>query len=639
MTFKNILYVLILMLEVVTMKSQNPSLDWVNGAGGSSSDQGFSIVTDQTGNVYSTGRFSGTIDVDPGTNSVTLVSAGFEDVYFTKFDASGNLLWAKSFGGNSDDVAFQLTLDLQGNIYICGIFRGTCDFDPGPGTLNLTSTIDVISYDAFVAKFNSSGDLIWAKQIGSAGYDFANGLCVNQGGEIYVTGSFVQTVDLDPGSGTLTATTNGLDDIFIVKLNSSGSLLWAHTMGSTGTDGGSSVVFDASGSMYLSGYFSSTVDLDPGPGTSSFTSAGSLDAFLLKLNASGNFIWAKTYGGPGIDNCIKLEKDPSGNLYSTGYFQNTVDFDPGAGILNLVSAGNQDIYTLKLDASANLIWAKRAGNNGNDYGASISLDALNNVYVAGSFSGKVDFDPGTGSYSLTAKSYDGFVFKLDPSGNFVWAVKTGGKFDDRCTSVTLDNMNNVYVTGYFKDTCDFDPGAGSYNLISSDQAIFEFKLVQCNGAIPSVNAVSNRITICSGESSTLTASGANKYRWDGGSTSASVVVSPTLTTKYIVTGLDPNGCSDTAIVTQIVDVCVNIVRLQNYQEELKIYPNPTTGAINMILSSDSEVMVLNTIGQPVYSDRLSAGEHSINLEPFPSGIYSLKLVYPNSSTCYKIIRQ
>jgi hypothetical protein len=161
------------------------------------------------------------------------------------------------------------------------------------------------------------------------------------------------------------------------------------------------VVTDSSGNVYTTGFFSGTVDFDPGAGTANLTSAGSDDSFISKLDSGGNYVWAKQLGGISAELAIGISVDSSGNVYTTGTFQGTADFDPGAGTANLTSAGGDDSFISKLDSSGNYVWAKQLGSTGADVAYGVSVDSSGNVYTTGFFSGTVDFDPGAGTANLT----------------------------------------------------------------------------------------------------------------------------------------------------------------------------------------------------------------------------------------------
>ena len=180
------------------------------------------------------------------------------------------------------------------------------------------------------------------------------------------------------------------------------------------------------------------------------------------------FEWAKQIGGIASDVGVSILADQDGNVYTTGTFSNTVDFDPGIGVFNL-SATAGGIFISKLDVSGNFVWAKQIAAGAVGYAVNcISLDLNRNIYIIGSFSGSADFDPGSGIYNLTSSGSDDiFISKLDSLGNFVWAIQMGGSSDDKGMSIKVDAFGNVYSLGLFKGTSDFDPGAGVFSLLSS----------------------------------------------------------------------------------------------------------------------------------------------------------------------------
>lgn len=268
---------------------------------------------------------------------------------------------------------------------------------------------------------------------------------------------------------------------FIMVRSFSQNLVWAKQIGGVGNDKNFSIAVDASGYTYTVGYFTGTVDFDPGPGTFNLTSAGGEDVFICKLNTSGNFVWAKQIGGSSDDFARSVAVDVSGNIVITGSFNGVVDFDPGPGTFGLTSEGNWDVFICKLDGSGNFVWAERYGSSAEDYGNGIKTDASENIYITGSFKGTVDFDPGQGTYDLTAGYVDVFVLKLNSSGNLIWANKMGGPFTDSGNSIDVDAFGNVYITGNFLGTADFDPGPGIFDLNSnitggSDADMFVSKL-------------------------------------------------------------------------------------------------------------------------------------------------------------------
>lgn len=461
-TFTILMFTLISLSN--TAKAQ--SFQWAKQMGGAADyDIGISIAADASGNVYTIGDFRITADFDPGAGTFNLTSAGANDVFISKVDPSGNFVWAKRIGGADNDEGLSIALDASGNVFATGVFRVTTDFDPGAGVFDLTSAGEA---DIFILKLDASGNFLWAKQMGGVANDFGFSIALDALNNVYTTGSFGDTADFDPGMGTFNFISAGNTDNFVSKLDSNGNFLWAKQLGGTDDDDSYAIAVDASGNVYTVGTFYAIADFDPGVGTYNLTAAGQYDFFISKLDASGNFAWAKGIGGAVTDEGYAIAVDASGNVYSTGSFGGTVDFDPGAGTLNLTAIGDLDVFISKLDASGNFLWAKQlAGTNSTDGGRgySIALDALNNVYTTGFFTGTVDFDPGAATLNVTsAGAYDIFISKLDASGNFMWAINMGGTDYEAGRSLALDATGNIYSTGAFGGTADFDPGIGIFNL-------------------------------------------------------------------------------------------------------------------------------------------------------------------------------
>jgi len=374
--------------------------------------------------------------------------------------------WAVGWGAASHEEGAGVAVDGSGNVYATGFFRGTVDFDPGPGTENLTSSGS--GKDAFVSKLDSSGGLVWARHWGSTGDDRGYGIAVDGSGNVYTTGAFEGTVDFDPGPATVNLTSSGSGDVFVSKLDSSGNYAWARHWGSTGDDRGYGIAVDGSGNVHTIGAFAGTVDFDPGAPSVDLASSGFDDVFVSKLDSSGTYVWAKAWGATGYDYGFGITVDGSGNVYSTGRFQGTVDFDPGAPSVDLASGGGFDVFVSKLDSSGTYVWAKTWGATGNDAGRGIAVDGSGNVHTVGYFYGTVDFDPGAGTVNLVSGGgIDVFVSKLDSSGTYAWARHWGSTDGDVGRGITVDGTGNVYSTGTFWNTVDFDPGAPSVDLASS----------------------------------------------------------------------------------------------------------------------------------------------------------------------------
>lgn len=479
---------IIIFSSLLAVAMQGQSFEWAKTFGGGEDDYGVSVV-DESGNVYTTGYFEGTVDFDPGIGTTSMSDQGLTDIFVQKINASGDLVWIKSFGGSGGDAGLSIAVDVTGNVYTTGYFENTVDFDPGSGTTNLISEGET---DVFIQKLDAMGNFLWAKSFGSWNVDSGTGISVDESGNVYTTGRFTHIVDFDPGLETNNLTSTGSSDIFIQKMDALGNFLWARSFGGSGYDSVHSIAVDLDENVYTTGFFQGTVDFDSGGGSTILSSEGDADIFIQKMDISGNFLWAKTMGGADADRGWSISIDNSGNVYTTGDFEGTVDFDAGEGTSNLTAVGAEDVFIQKMDASGNFLWAKSFGDAADDNPAAIAIDESGNIYTTGFFQGTVDFDPGLGTANLTSNGFAGFgdtfVQKMDASGNFLWATAFGGSSFDQGQSVNIDESGNVYTTGYFKGSADFDSGEGTNEIVSQGHRdVFVQKMSQLTTGIVKIN--------------------------------------------------------------------------------------------------------------------------------------------------------
>jgi hypothetical protein len=425
---------IILLLATISFLSmlsyaQAPNWLWAKSAGGTDFDFAKSVAVDANGNTYVSGFFSSP-SITFGTN--TLTNAGSRDMFLAKYDAIGNVVWAKSAGGANDDEMRSVKVDANGNTYVTGWFSS-------PTIAFGSNTLTNLGYrDIFIAKYDATGNVVWAKSAGGTGDDAAGSFSKDATGNIYLAG-YYESPTLIFGSTTLTNA--GYGDIFLAKYDTVGNVVWAKSAGGTGLDGAGSFSMDASGNIYLAGYYESPTLIF---GSTNLTNAGSGDIFLVKYDAAGNVIWAKSAGGTGLDEAVSIAVDAYGNNYLAGYFSSfNLIFDSAI----LTSTGSEDIFLAKYNAAGNVVWAIRAGGNGDDKAYSVAVDASGNIYLAGSFlSSTLIF----GSTTLMNMGYeDIFLAKYDTDGNVFWAKSTGGNGNDYLNSVVVDVFGNTYVTGLF----------------------------------------------------------------------------------------------------------------------------------------------------------------------------------------------
>lgn len=419
------------------------------------------VATDKVGNVYITGNFSATgvaVDFDPGAG-VSSYTTAHADIFIAKYTPTGTFVWVDVLTVTDADrdggVGASLAIDGNNNVYLTGYFVGTADFDPGVNTAIRTSIS--LFEDLYVAKYNTDGQFQWVNTVGNRNeYSFGTGVDVDAGGNVYITGSFGGTVDFDPSAGTAIRTADGRADAFLAKYDTNGNLRWVNAfVGPGSTDAGLSVALDPANNVYVTGYFENTADFDPSAGDASRTSAGNDDIFLVKFDGQGNFRWVNTMGGIMRDVPLRIAVDADGNAFITGYFRNTVDFDPSGGVASRTSAGEEDIFVARYNAQGNFVWVNQMGSTGYDVGNAIKVDAASNVYVTASFSSIVDFDPGANVASLTAlnggPATGGALAKYDAQGAYVWAKAVGanGAASNNGIYIALGATGNFFAGGRF----------------------------------------------------------------------------------------------------------------------------------------------------------------------------------------------
>jgi hypothetical protein len=320
----------------------------------------------------------------------------------------------------------------------------------------------------------------WTERIGGTNNDQALSTAVDALGNVYITGAFSGTVDFDPGPGAFTLISSANFDIYVCKLTASGSFVWAIKMGGIGNDISRSIALDDSANVYTTGSFGGTVDFDPGVGTMNLISFGNNDIFISKLDSAGNFVWGKQLGGINADNGNSIATDGEGNVYTTGSYQGTADFDPSVDTFNITTAGFNDVFVSKLNSAGEFVWAKSFGGISIDigYGIAVEKSADADVLITGSFMDTADFDPGAGTFNLAAvQGTDIFISKLDSAGNFIWAKAISGTSAEAGFAIAVDTTGNVYATGFFLSTTDFDPDTTTFTLTSNGNGdIFLLKL-------------------------------------------------------------------------------------------------------------------------------------------------------------------
>jgi len=541
---------------------------------------GVSIALDVNSNIYITGSFSGSADFDPGIGSYNLPAIGRQDIFIVKFNSDGNLLWVKQFGealsfstGNSIAVdasgnalvtgviantysyiakcdthgnvkwekrighssslctSTSIVTDPAGNVYTTGYFStnsitNPVDFDPGPGIYNLSPDGNA---DAFVSKLNADGDFVMARQIGGVNLEQAFAIGFDVTGNILITGYFNGKCDFDPGPDVYNMSAYGDEDIFITKLDLAGNFVWAKQIGGPLSEFGISIVTDVDGNIYLAGYFYGATDFDPGPAVYNIATKGSSDIFVTKLDGDGNFRWAVSMGGSSPDRCHSIFLDGLGNIYTTGYFDNLVDFDPGSGAYLLTTVGNSDIFVHKMSYCINVSYTNITAAACKNYVLNGQTYTVSGIYT---------------QYLLNANGCDS-ILKLDLyiSENLTTVNKT------ICQGQTFyAGGANQTTSGVYYDT--FITPLGCDSVIKTNLAVSPKPQ-------PNLGTDGN---LCGNNNSAIITPGLfTSYLWQDNSTQPGYVV--TGPGKFWVTVTDVNNCSatDTLNVSRIDTIPTNFL--------------------------------------------------------------------------------
>jgi len=345
---------------------------------------------------------------------------------FSCYNLFGQSNWVKRAGGASTDLANGLWSDADRNVFITGSISGQARFFK-------TEVFSRGGGDIYVTKYNSNGIPIWIKTFGGKLDDFANSITGDPEGNLYVTGIFTDTAKFD----NITLTTRGTD-IFVLKLNPKGSVIWATKLGTLGTSLSECVAVTDQGGVYIGGLFSGQYDLK------TKRQLGQTDGFVTKLSWQGQVSWTKVLGGSGFDEVTMLSTDPWGRVVVGGVFDQIMYVEDQ----EIVGFSSKSAFAIRMEATGNVLWAK--GFSGNDVQSQVAdatTDIDGNVYLTGKYSGETQF--GT-EVKVSKGQTDIFLMAISPKGEIKWISDMGGSDVDEALSIQLTtNQKSILVSGLF----------------------------------------------------------------------------------------------------------------------------------------------------------------------------------------------
>lgn len=435
------------------------------------------VVVDDSGYVYVVANFTNAIDLAHSANSSSSFfnfSRGQSDFAIVKIDPAGNRVWSRHIGNLGDDYARSVAVDREGNVYVVGGYTGAINFDEGVGSYILTPSGN---FDAFLAKYDNNGALLWAKRMGSADAESAYGVAVDTFGNVYTTGHFYGNANFNIIGSSAILYNKGQKDVFVTKHRANGDFVWAKQIGGSSHESAQDIATDLAGNVIITGQFEQFTDFNPSDTiNNSLGASNASDAYVCKLDSLGDFVWAvKTMSQPGYDYGTSVKTDLAGNIYCAGYNSN----------------GTRIARFQKRNPSGGLLFEKTLSpSNSNSFCGinDIAIDQNDNIYATGYYAGTVDFDPSAStkllasdiSSSTASDHNDIFIAKYNTLGAEVFTISLGGSKSDKGACLVVDQNDNIYTTGtYESSSIDFDLGAGS-RLLSNFSAVdaYSYKLSQ-----------------------------------------------------------------------------------------------------------------------------------------------------------------
>lgn len=408
---------------------------------------GAAIAQDKSGNIVMAGSFRGSITID----TKTLTSAGDDDLFIAKFSPAGTLMWANSFGDAKVQNASGVGLDANGNVYVAGNFKGTINLGGGP----LTSGGPLYA-DIFLAKFGADGTHVWSQKFGDDNVQNVQGLATDAAGNVHIVGFFQNSVSF--GAGTLTSA--GLYDMFVAKLNTAGQHQWSKGFGDATADQyARAVTVDATSNVYVAGEVSGSIDLGGGM----LTATAKPSAFVAKFDSTGNNLWHKLSAG---DLMSKAHADaiavgPNGAVAVGGGFEGKFDF--GGTPANNMAV--DDAFVTLFSSTGTHTYTKIFGDGQAQATTAVAIAPNGDVFAAGDFSGSIDLE--TGTPTMSAGSFDGFLARLDSKGCPVWLRTYPGAMLQVTEAMVLDPATGgVTLTGSVSGSVDL--GAGMVMAAGND---------------------------------------------------------------------------------------------------------------------------------------------------------------------------
>ncbi len=644
-------------ITALMTSAQAPNYKWGRGIQGKNMDLSTGVAADHNGNVIATGFYrSDTLNC----GSIKLVNSSHSnittsDIYLAKYDSTGNILWAQSFGDSINyDFSGSVTTDHNNNIILVGsLDAGTYE--------HITFGSFSIYIGSYIVKLSPSGTVLWAKGITTNQANLTS-VAVDGSDNIIIGGTYAD-IYMDLGSGISTDTSStGSYTAFAAKYDSGGTPLWIRKTRGSGDVYCNSLSTDPAGDIAISGYFSDSLDI--GSDTLFCPVSGNYNIFIAKYDATGNLGWIKTGGTINGDNPPRTTMDADGDVILAGAFTNgTITLD--SIVLTNSFPGGNDSYVVKYNAAGARLWTRQITGTGNFTMNDICTDVQKNIFMFAAGDGDNMID----TMFFSDQDYAPAAVKLDAAGNALWIKYiTGSEFRPGTKTLAADPAGSLIISSIFEPPfyMVFNDDTLFLASPSSDQDVFVTKI----NAIAYPPCFANYTTTYDSVSNTFsltvdpaTAAMAASYLWDFGDGNTSTLAAPThvyandsiynvCMTVYDIYGESCTYCHNIGIdssgavnrsgfsLAVVPQLTTGVTALSN-EDKSAVYPNPTTGVFSISSTDDVKgIDITNVLGERVFS--LSTAQHpqthrfDVDLSSQQNGIYFVKLYTSKGTTTKRI---
>ena len=377
--------------------------------------------------------------------------------------STGKPMWQAGFGGFGMDVPRGVAVAKNGDIYVAGYFDGEADFGP------LGKRTSAGGSDGFLLKLDANGTPKWVQTFGAKRDDTANAVAV-QGDKVVVVGNFLDELKI----GEFFHKAVGSDDLFAICFDANGNPQWLWTLGGIDSDGANAVAATPDGGWAIGGSYTDSISV----GGLTLKSKGQTDALLVKLAATGDIEWIKSFGGRYKDTIMHVAVDANGNIYTQGHAVDVSDW--GGKPLTAAGGSDNDVVLAKYDRNGDHVWSKNFGNQFNDVAGGIAVDPAGNITIVGSFENKGPISFGSGDEHVSLGESDAYIARFDTDGKLAWARTFGAEREDVAWGVAADSAGNTVTTGWFQNSVDF--GKGGAITSKGNKDVFALKL-DAKGAV------------------------------------------------------------------------------------------------------------------------------------------------------------